>query len=198
MAGKSNRKQQIPSKTTVNLAGREPLFKLTGGTMATVLVIILLTGAFARFAVIGRLARVSDARAELAVRTAELAGLEASNAENQSVTEEYNRYFYKGFSEEELSSVDRMEALNLLERELMGAAQVSSIQLTGNTMSVTLSGVTLQQLSEMMRSLKEHPIVQDVSVYTAGTERGQETGEKATAASMTIVLAQPEKGGDGA
>lgn len=197
MARKMGKKKlQYPAKATLNLVMRERSMNSLSTVLPVFLVLLFAVGAFAKFAVIDRLLEAGTARASLAAAQAVLTGAEAANADYASISAEYSRYFFTGFTKEEAAAVDRMEILALLEQQLMAAAQVSAVSVTGNIMTVSISGVTLQELSDLIRDLKAHEIVSDVSVYTAETQAGRTDGGKTAAATMTITLTQPEKDGD--
>ena len=188
------KKLRYPSKVTVNLVMRERSGNSPRIVLPLFLVLAVLIGVFAKFAVIDRLAVAARAQAGLAAAQAELAQAQAANEAFDSVAAEYSRYFYSGFTEAELGAVDRMEILGLLETELMPRAQIGAMAVKGNVMTVNLSGVTLQGLSDLMRQLKDQDLVSGVSVYTAGTRAEQSEGAGLASVVMTITLAQDGKG----
>lgn len=192
----SKKKLQYPTKKTLNLATKETTINSPSRVVPIFLILLVAIGAFTKFAVMDRLSEVTAARASLVVLETRLAEVEGANAANAAIEDEYNRYSYRGFTEEETSEVDRMEILDLLEGQLMTPAQVSNVSVMSNTMQINLSGVTLSQLSNMIGDLKACNIVYDVWVYTAGTQSQQRIGDKEVVATMTITLTQTEKGGD--
>jgi len=188
---------QYPTKTTLNLALKDYTMNSPRNVLPIFLVLLVVIGAFTKFAVIDRLAEVSAARAGLADAQTRLLAAETANADYASLAAEYDIYTYNGLTEEETKAVDRMEALDLLEQQLMAAARVSVVSVSGNIMSARISGVTLQGLSELMRDLNTHSMVSGVSVSTAGTQSGEAAGDMLAAVTITITLVQAEKGGDG-
>ncbi len=189
------KKLQYPTKVTVNLAMRERSMNSPRTLLPLFLVLLVAIGAFSKFAVIDRLTEAGAARAGLKAAEAVLAEAQSQNAGFAAVLEEYSRYSDSGLSEEEKAAVDRMEILDLLDGQLMATSRVSDVSVKGGTMTVTVSGLTLQGLSGLMRQLKDSGMVSDVQVYSAGTDSVQ-TGESLLAGvTMTITMAQPGKGG---
>jgi len=190
------RKLRYPVKGTVNLVVREHPMNNPRALLPFLLAILLVVGLFSKLAVIDRLARVGAAQASLSAVAARLAEAEAANAGFSEISAQFGRYYCSGFTEEELSAVDRMEVLALLEGSLIPAARVSDASLRENTLTVNVSGLTLQELSDLMRRLKAQELVSGVSLYTAGTGSREREGNTLAKVTMTIVLAQAEEGGD--
>lgn len=191
------KKGQYPSKTELNLAVQYSASAMRGSTVAAFLILLIAVGGFTKILVLDQLNRVNAAQDQVAVFRQQLDEEKAANDEYESVAEEYDRYFYTGFTDEELSVVDRMEILNLLEEKLMSSAKVEDVSVSGNSVSVNLSDLSLQQLSDLISRLKESEIVEDVTVYSAGTGTAQGTTRKASSVSMTIELKQAKKDGTG-
>jgi hypothetical protein len=185
---------RYPTKRTLNLVIREdsmnrPIFALP---IFILLVAALL--AFAKFAVIDRLAAVFAARTSLSAQENELKMKTAANAEYNTVLNEYNRYFFSGYSAAENAQVDRVEIITLLEQKLIYSAKISSITVLGNKVTVNLSGVTLEELSLIIRNIRDEKNISDVSVFNAGTQ-SKTDGNKLSSVSLTITFSKAEKGG---
>ena len=191
------KKGQYPSKTALNLAVQYSASAMRGSTVAAFLILLIAVGGFTKILVIDQMNRVNVAQGQAAVFQQQLDAEKAANAEYEGVAEEYNRYFYTGFTDEELAAVDRMEILNLLEDKLMSSAKVEDVSVSGNSVSVNLSDLSLQQLSALISRLKESEIVEDVTVYSAAAGTAQGTTRKVPSVSMTIELKQAKKDGTG-
>lgn len=150
--------------------------------------------AFAKFAVLDQLTALSAARSNLSAAETELKQKQTANKDYNKVLNEYNRYYFAGYSEAENFQTDRLTIINLLEQKLIYTSKVSSITLMGNKATVNLTGVTLEELSVIMRSIKEDKSVSEVAVFNAGTQSKTE-GSKTAAVTLTITFAKPEKGG---
>ena len=79
--------------------------------------------------------------------------------------------------------------MNLIETQLVDKAQVESYSVADHLVSVQLSGVTLRDVSEIYASLTASPLVSNVQVYTASTQK--DSTEQVTA-TMNIELAQTD------
>lgn len=184
-----------PSKTTLNLCMKEKSPWRPGRVIPTFTALALAVVLFGKFAVADRLSQVSREQQVLAGLTSQVRALEEATADYDAVLEEYGRYSVGWMTDEEKAAVDRVEALDLIEAELMSAASVQQFSVTGNVLSVSLSGLTLEDNSRVVQRLYTWPEVRSVSVYTASTQQ-QEAGEQA-AVSMVVTLAQPgEEGGE--
>jgi HAMP domain-containing protein len=188
------KKLRYPTKTTLNLVIREDSINRPAYAFPIFILIVIAVLAFAKFAVIDRLAELSAARTNLASQQAELKTKTGANADFNKVTNEYNRYFFSGYSEAENSQTDRTAIINLLEQKLIYSAKVSSIAVMGNKATVVLSGVTLEELSAIMRNIKDDKNVSEVAVSSAGTQSKTEGG-KLAAVTLTITFKKPEKEG---
>lgn len=183
---------KYPEKTRINLVIREKnqfhLSRLVPGMLA----LILLVAAFARFAVMLPLQKVSAAQAALDERQAYYRQLVEANAGFEDVAQTYSRYSTDYMTPEEAQLVPRTEVLELVRTVLMEHAGVQQLSLEGNVLSVELAGLTLGEISSLVQTLTQLPLVQDVEVYTATT--GRQSGEEA-AASMEITLQNIAEGG---
>lgn len=189
-------KQTVPTKTVMNLVMKEKSAVRLSRVIPAVLVILVVAVLFGKFAVADRFARLRDAEDELAARKAWLQQLELYYADYDEVKEQYNEYTYKGFDR---TIADRQEILDLLESDIIPYSETQSVSVTGNVFSTTLTGLTLDQVSTMISRLEANPLVERVTVSTAGYNEEQtadpETPYSRPYATMTIVFTNAE-GGD--
>lgn len=183
-----------PSKTTLNLCMKEKSPWRPGRVVPTFTALALAVVLFGKFAVADRLAQVSREQQVLAGLAAQVQALEEATADYDAVLEEYGRYSVGWMTDEEKAAVDRVDLLDLIEQELMSAAAVQQFSVTGNVLSVSLAGVTLEDTSRIVQRLYTWPEVQSVSVYTASTQQ-QKAAEEA-AVSMVVTLAQAAEGSE--
>ena len=186
-----------PSKTTLNLAMKEPSQFRPQRLVPLLLVLLIAAGLFGKSAVADRLAKVSEAQARLSALEARVAELQTSTADYDQVAAEYGRYSVGWMTDEERSIVDRTELLDLIEAQLMPAGRVLRFTASANLLSVQLSGVTLDDTSRVVERLYQQENVSNVALYTATTE--EQTGDNATV-SLIITLrdaaAQAEGGAE--
>ena len=110
-------------------------------------------------------------------------------ADYREVKERYNRY---AATEEERALIDRMEILALLEEKVGATAVMNSIVITGNTVQLQFSGVTLSEVARIVRKLEADPIVKSTVVSTAATtQEGVDSADDSSGlvrANMQILL----------
>lgn len=80
------------------------------------------------------------------------------------VQEEYLRL---SLTEEELSQVDIMELLALVDGVIRPQAEVSQVSISENRVMLTFSGVTLREAADLVAQLEKSPLVTATSVDTA-------------------------------
>ena len=188
---KRRKAQVMPGKTTLNLMIKEKSDLAVSRWLPWVLLIVVAAALFGKFAVADRFARLAEAENALAARYDELAALQASTADFAEVKDIYNQYTYRDYDR---SIADRQDILDLLEREVFPHSQSQAVTVNGNVFSTTLTGVTLDEVSLMMSRLEADPLVEGVTVSTAGYD--DPTTNTQPYATMTIVFTNAEQGGD--
>ncbi len=197
---KKVRKAVMPTKTTLNLAIKEKRELDLSRVIPGVLAVMVAAGLFGKFAVADRFAKADAAEAAVADRRQYLAEVEEGYADYDEVQATYNRYTYTGFDR---TIADRLDVMALLEREVFPIGTVRTLSIAGKSVSLTVSGLTLDQLSDLMARLKTDPLVANVSISTA-TYSGYASDENygdSNAAALTIALADAgpnaaQEGGD--
>ena len=117
--------------------------------------------------------RLRDALAALETAESARDRAAAAAAEDPELTAAYGRLV--GGAAVEESAVDRMAVLALLEEKIMPAAAVRSFRLSGNTASLQLGGMTLEEVGLLLDELLREELVSDVSVSNAGGSDGAVT-----------------------
>lgn len=179
----AKRNRPTPLKPTLNLYFKEKSPLRLTVVIPCVAVIVVFAAIFAKFAVIDRFAALAEREAELAREREAYEALVNSYADYDKVAEEYGKYSYTGYDR---SIADRLDILDLLEREVFPVATVKRLSVSGNALSMTLEGLTLDQVSELLGRLEADPLVTHVTVRTTGYDAGDE-GEPT--ANMTVELA---------
>ncbi len=174
-------KKSAPVKRTLNLMVRENTNPKPSRWIPGVLVVLILAALFGKFAVMDRFDRLNEAEAELAGLKAQVDSMRQATADYDQVRDDYNKYNFNGYDR---TIVDRLDVLELLKREVYPVCRVGSLSIAGKTVSMTLSGLTLDQVSELIASLKADPLVDKVNVSTTGLSAESETGT----ANMTLTL----------
>lgn len=72
-------------------------------------------------------------------------------------------------TEEELSQVDCLEILSLIDNTIRPVADISQISISENKVLISFSGVTLSQAGTLVSQLEQSPLVTNTSVDTAAS-----------------------------
>lgn len=180
------KKTKIPSKKTLNLVVKVKTLAHPTRLIPILLLIFLGAGLFARFAVIGRLNQVKQAEAELADMQRNLEMIQSAYADYDEVEAEYNRYTYDNFDR---TLFDRLDVLALLEREIFPVCSVQSLNISGQTISMTVKGPTLEQTSDILAALRSDLMVDNVYMSSFTDNSGAQGGDGETTVVLTITLA---------
>lgn len=183
----SKMRNVYPSKRDMNLAMRENPQTNRPIAVLAVLLVIAFIGVFYLFAVRRVLNEVDSAATAADNAEAQLAAIQEQTAHYDDILDEYQSYTV--VSNAMTGTVNPLECLNLIETQLVDKAQVESYSVADHLVSVQLSGVTLRDVSEIYASLTASPLVSNVQVYTASTQK--DSTEQVTA-TMNIELAQTD------
>jgi hypothetical protein len=170
-------------KTTINLAQKERRTTGLRTVLPAAIVLAALIALFCKFGVIDQLNRVSRMDMQTGQTQQLLSQVQEKTANYNSVKEKYEAS--TAAQAALVGGVDPMSCLTLIENNLMDDAAVSSLAISGDTISVKLSNVTLNQISVIYTRLKASSLVSGVKVYTAQT--GEQSAAKVTA-TMTIQM----------
>ena len=185
----SVRKNEYPSKQTVNLVFRERSINSPSRAIPAFLLFLVFLALFVRFGVQGQLQKMTSAQASLEKVQADLSGLVEYNRDYETVREQYSQYFNDYLNEDEAVLRDRLDVLTLLEECVMNQADLSSISVQGNICRISITDVPLNTISEIVADLERNPQVQYISVATAATENNEEGQDRQNVtANVTITL----------
>ena len=185
----SVRKNEYPSKQTVNLVFRERSINSPSRAIPAFLLFLVFLALFVRFGVQGQLQKMTSAQALLEKVQADLNGLVEYNRDYETVREQYSQYFNDYLNEDEAVLRDRLDVLTLLEECVMKQADLSSISVQGNICRISITDVPLNTISGIVADLERNPQVQYISVATAATENNEEGQDRQNVtANVTITL----------
>ena len=183
------RKNEYPSKQTVNLVFRERSINSPSRAIPAFLLFLVFLALFVRFGVQGQLQKMTSAQALLEKVQADLSGLVEYNRDYEAVREQYSQYFNDYLNEDEAVLRDRLDVLTLLEECVMNQADLSSISIQGNICRISITDVPLNTISGIVADLESNPQVQYISVATAATENNEEVQDRQNVtANVTITL----------
>ena len=177
-------KDEYPSKTYMNLAIREKKKFDVRGNIPMMVALIVIVALVMKFGIFDFYARVDAKQAELNARQQTLSALTAELANYDAVMEEYEGYESMSIASEGLQ-VNALDALALVDRYVSPSARVASLALSGNTLALNLTNISLDGLGKLASTLYEQEMVANVSVSTAATK---ETASEDVMAAVTITL----------
>jgi hypothetical protein len=94
-------------------------------------------------------------------------------------------------TEEELNRVDRVNAMELVETVFKKGNNLKSWNLTGNIMSLQVSGASLQELSKLALELEQDPIVERCVVSSAN----KNTKDTSNVVASIVIYLKPQNAG---
>ena len=178
-------KADYPSKTYINLAIKDKKKIDVRSTLPKAVLIILLTVFVCKFGVFDLYSQVNQKEAELSQQTQRLSQLNAQLTNYDAVKAEYETYETTKLVADE-STVSVTDAMALVDRYVSSAAQIDSVNIEGNTVTLSLSDISLNGVGKLVSTLNEQPIVANVSVSTAATDQSDRLTR--TKATMVITL----------
>ena len=163
---------KCPSKTGINMNQRE---KRTGQVLTLVIglaVILLMAGLVARFGVMEQYRRLSEAQSAYGEVHSQLAACQEKLTDYELVLTEYRSCSLDGMTEgeDQLITVSRQAVLDLVEGIMMPRGKVISVNILDDTADVEMSGMSLDQISDMFAVIEAESIVRSVELNMAATE----------------------------
>lgn len=162
-----------PTKKTMNFSRHVSSFDIKKMT-PYIIAIVIVIGIFAKFGIIDQLAKKTDAYALLAERQTQQELLNQKLAGYDDLEKQYGRYSYGWMSEDEVSLVDRMEVYSLIESKVMDVAVVENFAINDNVITMNIRGITLNEVSGVVKELESSPMVESAYVYSAEAENAEQ------------------------
>lgn len=173
----------------INLVRREYNKKNAVVFVAGLVLIACVCAVICKLGVIDQFERLSNAEAEYNKVHESNVLLAEKIAKYAEVQIEYRTYSTDWMLD---SFVDRKDVLDMVEAELLPCGNVRNIRIYENTALITISGMTLDEVSDMVVSIKEQPIVSAVTVDTANTT-GQTGSEVICTLTISLKLPKDEQ-----
>lgn len=164
---------QMPSKKTMNFARRQSNFN-PKKVIPIILVILIVAAVLVKFGIMDPLDKKTAAYSELSYKQVQLAALNAKLADYEELEQEYGRYSYGWMNETEVSLVSRIDALNLVEKQIANKAVVKNMAVNNNVLTLNIKGITLKEASDMVAKLEMNDLVESAAVYNATAEAAEE------------------------
>lgn len=157
----------IPTKTSINLVIKKESFFSSKKALPTIiigaLVLVLLIGLL----FVKPLLELTSADARIADLQSQLDETNQMIDSMGAVEEEYAHYTTEGMTEEELSRVDRVKVMKLVEDAVVNSGNVRSWNITENTMTLDVRGASLSELNQIAAAIEKESIVDRCVINTA-------------------------------
>lgn len=162
-----NPRRKMPVKTTINLANTEqsPVsLRRLAPVIGLIVLAVLILGKFFMF---DRLVAASRAADEVYQLQTQMQAMYSQINSFNDIKDDYAHYTYSGMTQEELDLVDRVEVMKLIENVLYAGDNTKSWNLTGNVLTLQVTGTSLRELNELSRTLDKSEIVDQCILTTA-------------------------------
>ena len=174
-----------PKKRTMNFVHHKSSFNVT--KIACILLVLVIIGlVFWKYGFSDQLAQKTAAYDNLATKQEQLVAVNARLAGYDELYQKYSRYSFGLMNKNEANMVDRGQILQLVETIVAPAASVSNLSISGNELTMNVSGITLEQASAIVNQLEANPIVSYTSIGSATASDGVEAS-----ISISIGLVKP-------
>ncbi|WP_304509864.1 hypothetical protein [Anaerotignum sp.] len=186
---------KYPTKTDINLAVREGRTINKKTVLFVGIFLMVCMAAFSKLAIFDLLQSVDNAEKNMQQAQTQLDRLKQENLIYDDVLKEYNESVSLSLSSSVIATIS--ERLDIVDQYLIGNAKVESYNILDDVITARISGITLNQVSDIYTALMANDLISNVQIYTASTK---DESDSLTTATMTIVLAvnetQEEGGGE--
>lgn len=183
------RKNNYPTKQTVNLAAQEVTLASPSRAIPIFIVAMIGIALFSKFFVSDQIVKASAVGGELAKQESQMEDLKSYTADYADVKAQYDLGTGQFLTDDEKQRADRMQVLTMLHEEVMPQSTLSNITITGNDCSIVISSVPLDRITEIVAKLESNPLVQFINVTTADTvDQKADANRKDVTANLKITL----------
>ena len=179
---------RYPRKSGINMNMREDRTRELTMLIIGGVLICVLAGAAAKFGVIDQYRRLTEAQRAYEQVHSQYTAVETALEDYDRVLAEYRTYSTDWMNDAVDSespnaalyaAVDRQRVLDLIER-------VTSVLIRDNQAVVAMSGMSLDQISQMFQKIGESPIVENVELNMAETEKEHPASILSFSVSITL------------
>ena len=191
--GKKGGKVKYPEKTYINLIQDETTSNNRKAIIGF-LVFLLFLAVFVKFAVYDQLAKINRAEQQYRVVETQLNAARQANNEYDEVKKQYDEVTDWYMTEEEKAVVDKSNVFRMLENDIMPYVGIRTVQIAGNTISVTTENTNLQTVSTFLSALQNDTRNGFVTVTTASASNGKDVKTNDVIANVIITYGGSEGG----
>lgn len=152
-------------------------------------VIVVAAGVIGKVAVADRLVKMSEAQSAASELQKQVDDITAYIDSFGDLQETYAHYTYQGLNADELSYLNRPEVLQLMKNVIFPKVTVSSWSVSGNQLTLPVTGENLSDINSLVQELEQIPIVDYCNVMTAVTDSNS-TDENGNPVSSDTVTGQ--------
>ena len=185
-----------PNKQYINIMdGMKPDENRTLEILIFIIFLIALA-AFTKFGVIDKISEASSAEAAYNEVQRQITELKEQNADYDKVKKDYSHYGLGYLDDTEILLVDREDVLDLLDKYVLKNADIKTLNVTDNTVTLTVEKTRLNAISSIVKELEADPDVAFVTVNVAGTDRDVNTGSGNKQVTATMYIELVPNGGE--
>ena len=151
--------------------------------------IVVAAGVIGKVAVADRLVKMSEAQSAASELQKQVDDITAYIDSFGDLQETYAHYTYQGLNADELSYLNRPEVLQLMKNVIFQKVTVSSWSVSGNQLTLPVTGENLSDINSLVQELEQVPIVDYCNVMTAVTDSNS-TDENGNPVSSDTVTGQ--------
>lgn len=160
------------------------------------IVFLIALAVFTKFGVIDKIAQMSAAEAAYNDMQRQITELREQNADYDKVKKDYSHYGLGYLDDTEILLVDREDVLDLLDKYVLKNADIKTLNVTDNTVTLTVEKTRLNAISSIVKELEADPDVAFVTVNVAGTDRDVNTGSGNKQVTATMYIELVPNGGE--
>ena len=160
------------------------------------IIFLIALAAFTKFGVIDKISEASAAEAAYNEVQRQITELKEQNADYDKVKKDYSHYGLGYLDDTEILLVDREDVLDLLDKYVLKNADIKTVNVTDNTVTLTVEKTRLNAISSIVKELEADPDVAFVTVNVAGTDRDVNTGSGNKQVTATMYIELVPNGGE--
>lgn len=160
------------------------------------IIFLIALAAFTKFGVIDKISEASAAEAAYNEVQRQITELKEQNADYDKVKKDYSHYGLGYLDDTEILLVDREDVLDLLDKYVLKNADIKTLAVTDNTVTLTVEKTRLNAISSIVKELEADPDVAFVTVNVAGTDRDVNTGSGNKQVTATMYIELVPNGGE--
>ncbi len=165
----SKKAVHLPTKQTINLAEQNANPGKLRIAIPVIVLLAVIVAVAGKFAVYDRIMQVLSAQSQVYQLRAELNLAYDRLANYDELSDIYAHYTYSGMSARELSRVDRAEIVAMIQNVVIPDVIVDNWSVSENTLTMNVTGPSLQALNILVQKLNEEDIVDFSSLRNAYT-----------------------------